>query len=858
MTKIAGSYESVVRGVSEQVPQDRRSGQHTAQINMVSDPVRGLARRHGSVMQSETVLPIANVLYPSLISDTANHKTLPFKVEGVEYDLIYRSAPDYFAVGKPGFAFCNSPATNTFVPIVYNTGDATLNELIAGGVSAGVNVGRFIYLAGNIITPTFTASSPWAATDNQQKYVGWVRGGAYSRTFKLILTRPDGSKVTASYKTVSSSYPNLLNTSDLLASDAEYQKKVNDRVNAYNGEVTKWIGTAAADITPENIAQKLAEDLVAQGVTGVSYTGGTVTVFNSAFSEIAGDDGGDGTLIHAVGNELKAVDLVSTIHWVGKIVRIAPKADGAEAIYLRAEPKDKVSTGITEVVWRECAGKVMQPDKVFIMGTVIDGTLYLASTAAALSTLTGLEVPGFAVNEVGDDLSCPLPELFGKKITYLGLFQDRLVIGAGGTILMSRNGDYLNWFRKSVTTIIDTDPCEGYALGAEDDTIRYSTIYDRNLVLYGEKNQYIISGRQPVVPNGFSIMTGTAFEDAVDAAPKASGNYVFYARHSGEAGREITGLHQVQPGIVAESPESYDTSEGLDTYIQGTPVEIVAMTAPNVVLLRTATQRNSLYTYSYLDKANGSERITDSWSRWDWDPAVGSIVGISKYKGGILVYLLRTGKDPAGATKIWFAVERFVRESTLSGYPYADSLRPVSSVTSPPSSGFISGTSDFADRACVVVGGNSEFRFMGEALTNLAAFLANYPADLGNSWVGINCPAYVTPTNPFTTDRNGRAILTGRTTLGSVDISVADTGGLSVDVTRFGTTATVLDFIGRILGQEANLIGRQPVVATNLKATIGGEVRECSYTIRSKKWLPLTVTAIGWVGQYFNNTRRVT
>jgi len=45
MAKVSGSYASVVRGVSEQVPQDRRPGQHFEQVNMISDPVRGLARR---------------------------------------------------------------------------------------------------------------------------------------------------------------------------------------------------------------------------------------------------------------------------------------------------------------------------------------------------------------------------------------------------------------------------------------------------------------------------------------------------------------------------------------------------------------------------------------------------------------------------------------------------------------------------------------------------------------------------------------------------------------------------------------------------------------------------------------------
>ena len=91
MSKVSGSYESVVLGVSEQVPQDRRSGQHFEQVNMISDPVKGLARRHGSVMRDEVILAdYTSPLYTGAVADTATHKEFTFFVGGVEYALFYR------------------------------------------------------------------------------------------------------------------------------------------------------------------------------------------------------------------------------------------------------------------------------------------------------------------------------------------------------------------------------------------------------------------------------------------------------------------------------------------------------------------------------------------------------------------------------------------------------------------------------------------------------------------------------------------------------------------------------------------------------------------------------------------------
>jgi len=56
MAKVSGSIASVVRGVSQQIPEQRVDGQHAEQINMMSDPVTGLARRRGTVMELEQPL----------------------------------------------------------------------------------------------------------------------------------------------------------------------------------------------------------------------------------------------------------------------------------------------------------------------------------------------------------------------------------------------------------------------------------------------------------------------------------------------------------------------------------------------------------------------------------------------------------------------------------------------------------------------------------------------------------------------------------------------------------------------------------------------------------------------------------
>lgn len=837
MSKVSGSYESVTRGVSEQVPQDRRPGQHHEQINMISDPVRGLCRRHGSRMQDELKLADYDATtWNKVVEDTYQHKEFSFYVGGVEYCLFHRTTPAPAGVEDLSFAWCYNKNTNKLIPIQYEE-DALVDSLKAGGVSAAVNVGKYIFLAGNDITPLANASSPYEAASNQSKLVAWVRGGAYSRKFSITVTRTNGTKVTGEYETKPSSYPELLDTSDIPTSDPDYQNKVNQRVAAYNSAVTAYIGEAAADIVPANIAEKLAADLTVKGIPA-TVQGSTVRINMTGLRDLEVDDEGDNSLIRGVGNEVANVDLVSTVHYVGKVVRVRPKKNNeTDTLYLRAVPKVEGATGWQEVTWVEAAGYVMQPDAVLAYGTVVDETLYIAGSAGGLTAIAGGAHPAYEANDVGDDITTPLPFFFGRRIDYLGLFQDRLVIGSGSTLFFSRNGDYLNWFRQSVLTREDDDPVEVYALGSEADTIKSSVPYDRNLLFIGDRFWYTINGRTTMTPGNAAIVILGQHEGATLADPQGSSNYVFYSKVSDGK----TSMHQIQIGALADSPESYEISQQLDSYLKGDPVQITAITAPNQVLLRT-TDRSTLYTYAYLDSPQGTERLFDAWGKWTWGPDIGVCVGVTKKNTDILVLTARYNSEG-----IYMVVDKFVMDTQLSPYPYLDSLRPYGEGITISEDSIIDGA--------VAFGAGVPHRLLGADWERRQEVLDQY-GDV-SLYSGVTFDTGVSPTNPYMTDRNGRAIVSGRLTLGRVAISVRDTSGLTVDVTTANGTKRTQDFTGYTAGRAASMIGTQPVVTADIPAPIGRQNTACQYYIRAKTWLPLTITAIEWTGQYFSNSRRI-
>lgn len=849
--RVSGTYESVVRGVSEQVPQDRREGQHTAVKNMLQDPVQGAARRWGS-----------EAIYRQGAGFTAYNSSFKLAAQAMENFDVTLSGKDYSFVHRR--VSQQHAALNYFLfdkssgnPVVVHEQSAVggaVAAIYANGVSAVTTAGDLLLIAANNYLPTISYPSGAEANLALSRTLGavWIRAGAYSRKYTMTVVPTTGATAVVSYTTPTASYQGTLDTSDILTSDPDYTKKVNDRVNAYNGAVTAWVGTATASIQPAFIAAQLQTLAAAAlvGTTGVATIQDAYIAF-AGIKSIIITDGGDGTYARAVDATIQDVSQLTPRHYTGQVVELVSNTRTKTGVYYVARAKDgTVSNGVfTDVVWEEGPEVPRRLVNVFAVGAVLHNQLFIADSPALLQTLINVTYPGqfvvplYADSASGDADSNPDPTFIGKQIDYLGVFQDRLIVGNGGQLSCSKQGDYFNYFTTSQLVIADTDPVSVFALGSENDTIKYDEVFDKNLLLFGEKKQYTISGRTALSPRNPLVTAASAHEGTIPCRPRASGNYVFFAKRQADT----TTLHQFQFGAVAEAIEAYEVSQQLDKFIVGNPHELITFTAPNYVVMRTKEEQQRLFLYTYLDSAEASSRLFDAWSDWEWSPALGVILGIAKYQGHLLVYTAR--EDINGLATL--VTEKFVFVSSLSPRPYADSLRPWS-------------IGDYEDTApayvedvVAVADSSSDYYMMGSTVEDEHLFDVVPETELdAHGWIGVEYDAALDPTNPYYRDRNNKVVL-GKLTLSKVIASVANTGGMDGYVSENdGTPYRTMHFNGRILGSSLDLIGRQPVVKkANLTIPIGKDNENATYSIRALRWLPLTVTSISWLGQFFNHSR---
>lgn len=792
MAKIAATYASLLRGVSQQPPEVRQAGQHSEQVNLIPDPVAGLTRRHGSVKRRE--LDYADVTSPqaALMFATANgYRVHEHTAAKKDYMILIRE------VGT-----ANTLANSLPPLIVYNKTDNTFKTILgmslaglqANGCAAITSVGAFVTFAIKN-TPCVTLTTNVWPSGTINCGVIWVKGGAYDRTYKIIYA---GGISTIAYTTPAPT-----------------------------------VAGAASTISPQNIAAQLAAGLNAVSPGSATQIGSHIFWTAPFAGPLSVTDGGDGSLITGLYNDVEDVSKLTLMGQNGQVVRVGA-APGIPGFYVQAGTKDGGTFG--ECIWRETGTSVRgAPSNVFVMEfTSVASFVNVGTWGSVIGT------PSWQPSRAGDLESNPTPRWMNNQITYMGMFQDRLLIGSDSALSVSGAGDYLNPFRSTVTTVPLGDGFEMIAQGSEDDVLRYGVPYNRNLVIFGDQRQYLISGSQPLTPTSANMTIMTVYANATGVAPIAAGGQIYYARDRDG----FVAVNQIQPGTYVDSAESFPASAQISSYIPSSLNGLTAIAgSPARLVLRSRAQQRNLYVFTYLDQPDG--RKQDAWDRWEYGAECGVLLGISPIPDGMIMIWARTSKN-----KMWIVADYQSFSTQLSSSAYMDSIRTFTEVD------FLGSPISYTSTGWVAAYNDQSIRYLiGDDLNKSVAMNAQYPTETLKFEVGVPFESAVTLTNPYQRDGAGKAILSGRTIITRLLCSLKQTSGMVATIIS-GNATQVYNFNGRILGNPLNRIGRVPVSDDAHSVSIGRETREYIAKLASKVWYPFTLIGVEWVGQAYNRTPR--
>ena len=848
MTLITHSTDSLVGGVSQQPAIKRLPAQCEAQENALGTVVEGLRKRPPTEhLGTLTSAPTGTAAYHTINRDAAERYVVAVESkalrvysldDGTSQDL-YDANGDVAQLGVGGdfdYLETSDPVGDLeFLTIA----DATIvvNKSVQPKMSANTTADRgeegLIFLKqGNYGT----------------KYIVDVEG-------RVVTVETGDGSVSTDIKGVQTNYISEL-IRDHLVSGAPTPPAYNVTVGTSGSPLsTGW------DITREGSTIHVAKD------------------DGSAF-DMSTDDSVGSSVLAVIKGSVQSFSSLPTIAPEGFVVQIDGVPDqggaGAGAYYVRFETTEGGASSFGDGVWEEsvAGGIEYTPDPATMphllvrlssgdfLWTPLDGS----TLGGTIGSTVDYTAPSWGGIGAGDENTNPRPAFLqtsagadGELIRGISFYKDRLVLLSGETAVLSESGQYFNFFRTTVTTLLDSARMSVVAAGTRVNLLNSAVALRGNLVLFSESTQFVLTGGVDgtVTPTNVSVAVASEYESTVGAQPKAARQSIFFAgtRGSSTTVRELYDASTNRPEYGA-----VDVTGQVPTYIAGAAVEMAASPTEDCLVL-IAGDETTLYVYKW--QVNGGERVQSAWSKFTiggTDAEILSITWVEQY----LHLVVRRGNQTS--------IERMDFEPFLND-PYADFRvhldRRLSDSSSGVSSSYDSGTNTTTFTLPYTLGAGVTMQVVsrGTASTNAGQ---DYPvtssgaASVTVSGDHTGTPVYIGEAytmryefSQLQLQRNGRVAPMGnashRVRYGRINFS--DTSYFVVRVTVKGQAAQSYVWNGYILGESESLLGsigtytgeyQFPVMASHDRVTI---------ELENDSPLASTFVAAEWEAYYHSRIR---
>lgn len=406
-------------------------------------------------------------------------------------------------------------------------------------------------------------------------------GGNYSRTYTVTITFPNGVVKIGSYTTPDGDTPG----------DAE-------------------------KTTSEYIIDQIRADLVASGPPAGTIIEAEKDVLLVRFDDtlrVSVADGEGGTILRAMSDFIDKQSDLPRFAPEGTIVRVIGDVADEDDYFLRfnADTTSVPGDGFGDQgVWEEWFNPDQPKDfKLSTMPHVLfkDGNDFK------------FERNEFLGRRVGDDDSNPFPSFVGNSIRDIGGFESRLVLTAGPNVIMSRTNRPDEFWRKSATVLIDSDPIDMKSTREGSVTLDWIVPFDRDLILLADPgdSQFVVTGGG-LTPRNASLVLSTTYEMFGQARPVTTGRTMIFPFRSGV----YSGLKEFFTNDEVATNGADTLTEVQDRYIVGEVDHMASSKNFNLLLLTTDNPEtnNQVWVYKYLWE--GTERMQSSWSRWTFPSEV--------------------------------------------------------------------------------------------------------------------------------------------------------------------------------------------------------------------------------------------
>ncbi len=381
-----------------------------------------------------------------------------------------------------------------------------------------------------------------------------------------------------------------------VAYNADYKVTINSTTKTHTTPQTVTGVTTDAG----SIAAALATELsTISGITATQVGPGIHVVGTSAFTiSTSGSSSEEG--LFAFQDQINLTSRLPNQCDNNYIVRVTNSDDvSADDIYLKFKTSNNAATG--PGVWEETIAPGLKFD--------IDETTMPHQLVRQANGVFKYETVAWDDRLVGDDTTNPIPSFIGQKIKNMFFYRNRLGLLANESVIMSRAGDYFNFFANSSQVVAADDPIDLQATSVRPVTLNYTLPTSVGLILFGPNEQFVLSTDADVLsPTTTKINTISTFEcdPSVDAV--AVGTVQAFISKSNLYSKLFLMLN-IQKEAAATVDEA---TRNVPEYVPNGIDTLVASPAMSIISLGK-TGSDTVYQHRFF--LQGDNRV-QTWYKW--------------------------------------------------------------------------------------------------------------------------------------------------------------------------------------------------------------------------------------------------
>ena len=221
--------------------------------------------------------------------------------------------------------------------------------------------------------------------------------------------------------------------------------------------------------------------------------------------------------------------------------------------------------------------------------------------------------------EVGDEVTNPRPsfapregENFGRPINNLIFYRNRLAFLVDENVVMSKAGEYYNFWAKTATTISPDDPIDLQTASNYPSVLYNGIVNNTGLVVFSENNQFLVSTENDrLSPDTVKISQISNYNFNVNSNPVSLGTTIGFVGDQGK----YTRFYEMANVRREGEPEVIEQSKVVERMVAAS-MNLVAVSKENDMVIMTKKGQRDVWLFRYFD--TGERRQQSSWFRWEF------------------------------------------------------------------------------------------------------------------------------------------------------------------------------------------------------------------------------------------------